>query len=42
MKKLINIEDSLFEKLEDKAKENRRPVNTEIIIAVENHVKQKS
>lgn len=39
--KLININDSLFKELETEAKENRRPVNTEIIIAIENHLKQK-
>ena len=36
--KLVNFDDELFEKLEEKANENRRPVNTEIVIAVENHL----
>ncbi len=40
--KLVNFDDALFKELEEKAKENRRPVNTEIIIAVENHLKLKN
>ena len=38
--KLITFhEDELFKRIESKATENRRPVNTEIIIAIENHLK---
>ena len=38
-KKLVSFEDSLYDKIEKKAKLNRRPLNTEIIIAVENYLK---
>ena len=40
-KKLVSFEDSLYEKIEKKAQSNRRPLNTEIVIAVENHLKRK-
>lgn len=40
-KKLVNFDDDLFDKLEERANENRRPVNTEIVIAVENHLEIK-
>jgi len=39
--KLVNFDDALFKELEEKATKNRRPVNTEIVIAVENHLKSK-
>ena len=39
--KLVNFDDNLFKELEQRAKDNRRPVNTEIVIAVENHLKSK-
>ena len=39
--KLVNFDDNLFKELEQQAKDNRRPVNTEIVIAVENHLKSK-
>ena len=38
--KLVNFDDELFDKLEKKAKENRRPTNTEIVIAVEKHLEK--
>lgn len=41
-KKLVSFEDSLYEQIENKAKENRRPLNTEIVIAVENHLNLKT
>ena len=39
--KLLNLDDSLYKELEKKAIENRRPVNTEIVIAIENHLNSK-
>ena len=41
-KKLVSFEDSLYEKIENKAKKNRRPVNTEIVIALENSLNLKT
>lgn len=37
-KKLVNFDDKLFNKLVKKSEENRRPVMTEIIIAVEQYL----
>jgi len=40
--KVLHLTENLFQELEAKANENRRPVNTEIIIAIENHLKNKN
>jgi hypothetical protein len=40
-KKLVSFDDSLYKEIEKRAELNRRPLNTEIIIAVENHLKRK-
>lgn len=40
--KLVNFPDELFDRLEKEATKNRRPTTTEIVIAVENHLKNKN
>jgi hypothetical protein len=34
-KKLVSFQDKLYQQIADKAEDNRRPINTEIIMAVE-------
>ena len=40
-KKVIELENELFDKILDKSKKNERSVNKEIVVAIKNHVNKK-